>query len=92
MVIARWTGPDLRAERARRSRRAADVAQAAGVSRELISAIERKAAPSDRDVARYLAALGRLDTDASPDELAALSTLAGGPGGSTVTQSNEGRR
>lgn len=57
----RTTGPDLRAARARRQWRQADVAAAAGLSRERITQIERSAFPSDRDIDRYWGALVVLD-------------------------------
>lgn len=76
MLATHPQGADLRAERVRRRLRAADVALVAGLSRQRISQIEAAARPTDRDVARYLRALSRVDVNASPDELAALAALS----------------
>jgi transcriptional regulator with XRE-family HTH domain len=73
MASTRWTGPSLRAERVKRSLRAEDVARAIGLSRRRVSAIETSAAPSERDVERYLDAVRRiesLEAGMSPGEAA----------------------
>ena len=65
----RWTGPELRAQRIKRSiYRAQDIADALTrsgqpISRRRIAAIEAAAAPGERDVSRYFDALHKIESE-----------------------------